>query len=72
MFISFPEIKQIKENQCYGGKMLKSSVKMREEMSTDDVEDIIMGMGPGYKFNDGNSPFNMDRPKARPSQFWKT
>ena len=52
--------------------MQKCSLKMREEMSTDDVEDIIMGMGPGYKFNDGNSPFSMDRPKARPSQFWKT
>ena len=45
---------------------------MRKEMSTDDVEDIIMGMDPGYKFNDGNSPFSMDRPKARPSEFWKT
>ena len=43
MFISFPEIKQIKENQCYGKKTCLS-VKMREEMSTDDVEDIIMGM----------------------------
>ena len=71
MFISFPEIKQIRGNQCYGKKTCLG-VKMREEMSTEDVEDIIMGMGPGYKFNDGNSPFSMDRPKARPSQFWKT
>ena len=64
-------MKQMKENQCYVKKTCLG-VKMREEMSTDDVEDIIMGMGPGYKFNDGNSPFDMDRPKARPSQFWKT
>ena len=71
MFISFPEMKQMRENQCYVKKTCLG-VKIREEMSTDDVEDIIMGMGPGYKFNDGNSPFNMDRPKARPSQFWKT
>ena len=71
MFISFPEIKQIKENQCYGKKTCLG-VKMREEMSTEDVEDIIMGKDPIYKYNDANSPFSMDRPKARPSQFWKT
>ena len=47
-------------------------MKMREEISTDDVEDIIMGKDPIYKYNDANSPFSMDRPKARPSQFWKT
>ena len=64
-------MKQMRENQCYVKKTCLG-VKMREEMSTDDVEDIIMGMDPGYKFNDGNSPFDMDRPKARPSQFWKT
>ena len=64
-------MKQMKENQCYVKKTCLG-VKMREEVSTDDVEDIIMGMDPAYKFNDGNSPFDMDRPKARPSQFWKT
>ena len=71
MFISFPEIKQIRENQCYVKKACLG-VKMREEMSADDVEDIIMGKDPIYKYNDANSPFSMDRPKARPSQLWKT
>ena len=42
-------MKQIRERQCYGKKCL--SVKMREEMSADDVEDIIMGKDPIYKYN---------------------